>query len=264
MGRSKFIDFLWEPQGCIWTITLWISACANTTMLFGLPNELTAKHVTLTVTVTAWVASFFFYLTKLDQFGNKNISKQTYVLIAAGSLLANLVAALCLAFIDADQKDSELPVIPSNLKCFAITEILIVCAGYAAHMYLARETLLDGFSTLKSRIMCEDTQQEESLKEMSVEAVHLVSKARPSSINLSPHSSIVIEEPDMNKRVSESTSTRSESPSTCKQEEVVIPVSQTNSYVEVGTNDVKVDAVSESSDNEIAQITEKLESHEEK
>lgn len=141
-------SWLIEPEGIVFSAALWLSFCANLTMIFAFPNEYVQKHFILTLTCTSWIALLYLNLLKLNFFEGKQASTKTQNLISVFGISTSVISALVLMFSDAkfDSAHAD-PEQNSGINWFCMLEQCLIAVLYLSIMFV--EKIVAYISTLK-------------------------------------------------------------------------------------------------------------------
>merc|ERR1712079_453497 len=130
-------NWLLSSEGIVISLALWLSCCANLTMIFAFPNDYVQKHFILTLTCTSWIALFYLNLLKLNFFEGKSACQKTQNFVAYFGVATSLVSALLLLFssgkFDAASEDHH-----SGVNWFCMVEQFVVTCLYLSIVFSER------------------------------------------------------------------------------------------------------------------------------
>jgi len=151
-------NWLIEPEGILFSLTLWLSFCANLTIIFAFPNEYVQKHFILTLTCTSWIALFYISLLKLNFFEGKIACTKSQNITSIFGIATSVVAALILMLSDSkfDNAHSD-PDQNSGINWFCMLEQFLVALMYLSIMFI--EKVVAHVKTLK---LCMPNSKEKS------------------------------------------------------------------------------------------------------
>merc|ERR1712131_9058 len=103
--KSKMTDceaskqWLVSHEGVAVLLCLWIGFCANVSVIYGISNDEVAKHFILTLTSTAWILMFYYFLRNVQFLPGKLSKNVKYVICFIGAI-TNVIAVFTLSFAD--------------------------------------------------------------------------------------------------------------------------------------------------------------------
>jgi len=131
--------WLIEPEGIVFTATLWLSFCANLTMIFAFPNEYVQKHFILTLTCTSWIALLYLNLLKLNFFEGKIACTKSQTYVSIFGIATSVISAVILLFsdgkFDSAHEDASQN---SGINWFCMMEQFIVALLYLSIIFIEK------------------------------------------------------------------------------------------------------------------------------
>merc|ERR1712178_410201 len=130
-------NWLITSEGIVISLALWLSCCANLTMIFAFPNDYVQKHFILTLTCTSWIGLLYLNLLKLNFFEGKTACKKTHHIIAISGVATSIVGALTLIFTDG-YFDATTEKHHNGVNWFCVLELFVVSCLYLSIVFIER------------------------------------------------------------------------------------------------------------------------------
>lgn len=125
-------------EGIVFSVALWLSTCANLTMMFAFPNEYVQKHFILTLTCSAWLCLAYLCLLKLNFFEGKTACDKIRNMVGVVGVSTSVLAALCLVFSTGKYDKAHDPETNSGVNYFCMIEQLLVALLYICIIFFER------------------------------------------------------------------------------------------------------------------------------
>jgi len=125
-------------EGIVFSVALWLSTCANLTMMFAFPNEYVQKHFILTLTCSAWLSLAYLCLLKLNFFEGKTACDKIRNMVGVVGVSTSVLAALCLVFSTGKYDQAHDPETNSGVNYFCMIEQLLVALLYLCIIFFER------------------------------------------------------------------------------------------------------------------------------
>jgi hypothetical protein len=131
--------WLIEPEGIVFSATLWLSFCANLTMIFAFPNEYVQKHFILTLTCTSWIALLYLNLLKLNFFEGKIACTKSQTYVSIFGIATSVISAVILLFSDSKFDSAhEDATQNSGINWFCMMEQCVVALLYLSIIFIEK------------------------------------------------------------------------------------------------------------------------------
>lgn len=130
-------SWLISSEGIVISLALWLSACANLTMIFAFPNDYVQKHFILTLTCTSWIALLYLNLLKLNFFEGKSACQKTQNYVGYFGVITSLVSALLLLF-SSGKFSAATEEHHSGVNWFCMVEQFTVAGLYLSVIFIER------------------------------------------------------------------------------------------------------------------------------
>jgi len=130
-------NWLLSSEGIVISLALWLSCCANLTMIFAFPNDYVQKHFILTLTCTSWIGLLYLNLLKLNFFEGKVACDKTQRFVSIFGVTTSIVSALILLFTDG-YFDAVTENFHSGVNWFCALELFVVTGLYLSIVFIER------------------------------------------------------------------------------------------------------------------------------
>jgi len=130
-------NWLLSSEGIVISLALWLSCCANLTMIFAFPNDYVQKHFILTLTCTSWIGLLYLNLLNLNFFEGKVACEKTQRFVSIFGVATSIVSALILIFTDG-YFDAVTKEHHSGVNWFCALELFVVTGLYLSIVFIER------------------------------------------------------------------------------------------------------------------------------
>jgi len=130
-------NWLLSSEGIVISLALWLSCCANLTMIFAFPNDYVQKHFILTLTCTSWIGLLYLNLLNLNFFEGKVACEKTQRFVSIFGVATSIVSALILLFTDG-YFDAVTKEHHSGVNWFCALELFVVTGLYLSIVFIER------------------------------------------------------------------------------------------------------------------------------